>query len=120
MTGYQTLICWVAGTLCSLAVFVIPASAQGRGESLYSTHCGACHTAQMHWRVNGAVKDWKSLKDEVRKWQVVASLAWTEEDVLDVARYLNDSVYHFEQTNERLSSGTCAEQSDSVLRPCGP
>jgi hypothetical protein len=43
----------------------------------------------MQWRINGAVKDWTSLKDGVRKWQVVASLAWTE-DVLDVARYLND------------------------------
>jgi mono/diheme cytochrome c family protein len=104
MTGHQILVRWAAGNLCGIALLANPASAQGRGESLYSTHCAACHTAQMHWRINGAVKDWPSLKDEVRKWQVVASLAWTEDDVLDVARYLNDSIYHFEQTNERLSS----------------
>jgi mono/diheme cytochrome c family protein len=104
MTEQHTLIRWVAGILCGIAVFVQPASAQGRGESLYSTHCGACHTAQMHWRANGAVKDWASLKGEVRKWQAVASLAWTEDEVLDVARYLNDNIYHFEQTDDRLSS----------------
>lgn len=114
MTGCHCLNRWVAAIFCGTAVFLNPASAQGRGESLYSTHCSACHTAQMHWRVNGAVKDWAGLKVEVRKWQVVASLAWTEDDVLDVARYLNDSIYHFEQTQERLSSTrTCTGRLDA-------
>jgi hypothetical protein len=35
------------------------------------------------------------LRAEVRKWQGEARLAWGEEDILDVARYLNDSIYHF-------------------------
>jgi hypothetical protein len=88
-----------------------PARAQDRGELLYSTHCATCHTAQMHWRASRAVSDWPSLKAEVRKWQVVASLAWSEGDVLDVARYLNDSIYHFEQTDAPLSSGERAPRA---------
>jgi hypothetical protein len=75
----------------------------------------ACHTAQMHWRANRAVTDWPSLRAEVRKWQIAASLAWSEDDVLDVARYLNDSVYHFEL---RLSTSpsTRIAKSGAVLR----
>jgi mono/diheme cytochrome c family protein len=93
-----------------VAVVVTSASAQNRGELLYSTHCGACHTAQMHWRASRAVTDWTSLKAEVRKWQVVASLAWSEDDVLDVARYLNDSIYHFELMNSTSSSTRIYEE----------
>ena len=108
MNAHRSALRWVASTLFGVAVFVTPASAQSRGELLYSTHCGACHTAQMHWRASRAVTDWTSLRAEVRKWQVVASLAWSEDDVLDVARFLNDSIYHFEQVNVPLSSGELA------------
>src|SRR3989344_5184781 len=52
-------------------------------------------TLQLHWRAGRAVTDWPSLRAEVRKWQGEARLAWGEEDILDVARYLNDSIYHF-------------------------
>ena len=108
MNAHLSALRWVASALFGVAVFATPASAQSRGELLYSTHCGACHTAQMHWRASRAVTDWTSLRAEVRKWQVVASLAWSEDDVLDVARFLNDSIYHFEQVNVPLSSGELA------------
>jgi mono/diheme cytochrome c family protein len=110
MTAHLSALRWVAGTAFGVAVFASPASAQNRGELLYSTHCGACHTAQMHWRANRAVTDWASLKAEVRKWQIVASLGWSEDDVLDVARYLNDSIYHFEPMNSTSSSTRSYEE----------
>ncbi|TDP74700.1 c-type cytochrome [Roseateles toxinivorans] len=96
MTALQPLLRWVAGSSFGLAVVVTSASAQSRGEMLYSTHCIACHTAQVHWRSRKAATDWTSLRAEVRRWQLATSLVWSEDDVLDVARYLNDSVYHFE------------------------
>jgi hypothetical protein len=52
----------------------------------------------MHWRDKRAATDWASLKVQVRRWQSAASLAWSERDILEVSRYLNDSIYHFEQT----------------------
>lgn len=72
--------------------------AQGRGELLYNTHCVACHSTQMHWRDKRLVTDWDSLKTQVRRWQATAQLNWSEADIDDVARYLNDSIY-------RLSGG---------------
>jgi len=124
MTALGTILRRFVSALCGVVVVAAPVSAQDRGELLYATHCGACHTAQMHWRASRSVTDWPSLKVEVHKWQVVASLGWTEDEVLDVARYLNDSIYHFDQTNGRLSSTrVCEELSSHPVKkqtmPCG-
>jgi mono/diheme cytochrome c family protein len=83
--------CMLAGALaCTPA-----ASAQSRGELLYATHCIACHTTQVHWRDKKLATDWNSLKLQVRRWQAVAALDWSEDDVLEVTRHLNDSFYGF-------------------------
>jgi mono/diheme cytochrome c family protein len=69
--------------------------AQSRGELLYSTHCIACHTVAKHWRDNRVATDWKSLQTLVRRWQGAALLGWTEEDILEVTRHLNENFYRY-------------------------
>jgi len=66
-----------------------------RGELLYNTHCGACHTAQMHWRGSKLVSDWDTLKQQVRRWQATAALNWSEDDITSVALYLNRQHYGY-------------------------
>lgn len=66
-----------------------------RGELLYATHCISCHNAQIHWRDQKMAKSWVSLKSEVHRWQGNSGLGWSEEDVTDVARYLNALYYRF-------------------------
>lgn len=66
-----------------------------RGELLYSTHCIACHSAQVHWRDKKLSTDWSSLQTEVRRWQELSGLRWVEDDVAEVARYLNVLYYHY-------------------------
>jgi mono/diheme cytochrome c family protein len=66
-----------------------------RGEVLYLTQCINCHSAKEHWKHKNAVTDWKSLKIEVRHRQDMLSLDWSDEDIEDVARYLNDTHYKF-------------------------
>lgn len=70
-----------------------PAGPGSRGQMLYGNHCIACHTTQMHWRDKKLVTDWPSLQLQVRRWQGAAQLNWSEDDIDDVARYLNDSFY---------------------------
>lgn len=98
MSTCRSTLGWFASVTFGVLVASTAASAQDRGELLYSTHCGACHTTQMHWRARRSATDWTSLKAEVRRWQGAAALGWTDDDVLAVARYLNDSVYHYHQT----------------------
>ncbi|MDP3169970.1 MAG: cytochrome C [Polaromonas sp.] len=83
-----------------------------RGELLYSTHCIACHNAQLHWRDKKAAKNWDSLKAEVERWQKNSGLGWREEDVTEVARYLNTLYYHFAEP--RASGALTAEATEAV------
>lgn len=73
----------------------------GRGQLLYSTHCVECHTTQMHWREQRLARDWGSLKEQVRRFQGIARLGWTDDDIEAVARHLNDTIYHFPQSQAR-------------------
>ena len=80
-----------------------PARAPTRGELLYTTHCVACHTTQMHWRDQKLATDWPSLKAQVQRWQATARLQWGDDDVTEVARFLNDTIYRYPQTSNRVS-----------------
>lgn len=77
-----------------------PAQAQApsepsRGELLYSTHCLACHSTQLHWRDKQAAQNWTGLKAQVRHWQITTGLNWSENDITEVATYLNARFYQF-------------------------
>ncbi len=67
---------------------------QSRGALLYDTHCIACHNTEVHWRDKSVVKDWSSLIGEVRRWQASTTLRWSEDDILQVAQYLDALYYH--------------------------
>lgn len=87
-----------AGAICAAALLALAcnaASAQARGYMLYSQHCIECHTEQVHWRDARLARDWKSLNAQVRRWQAVAQLNWSEEDIQNVTRYLNTRYYDF-------------------------
>jgi len=66
-----------------------------RGELLYATHCIGCHNTQVHWRDKKLVSDRASLRSAVRHWQGFSGLGWTDDDVAEVARYLNALYYHY-------------------------
>ena len=94
-----------AGLICALTCAGV-AHAQAvatptRGELLYSTHCIECHSTQMHWRAQRQARDWDSLKAQVRRWQAAANLRWTEADIAEVARHLNETIYQFPKLEER-------------------
>ena len=64
-----------------------------RGRLLYETQCGACHTAQAHWRDKRLVHSWSDLVREVARWEQAAGQHWSEQDVGDTAAYLNGVYY---------------------------
>jgi len=66
-----------------------------RGELLYSTRSIACHSAEVHWRDKQLATDWSSLQAEVRRWQGFSGLGWGDDDVAEMARYLNALHYHY-------------------------
>ena len=72
-----------------------PNKSVSRGELLYATHCIGCHSDKLHWRDERLAQDWNSLSLQIDRWQRNAGLKWSEDDIAEVARYLNSSHYHF-------------------------
>lgn len=112
MTRTWLVVPWMV--LASLAGPVVAQTKKEavRGELLYSTHCIGCHNAQLHWRDKKAAKDWGSLKAEVERWQKTSGLGWREEDVTDVARYLNARYYRFPEP--RANGALTAEATEAA------
>lgn len=77
---------------------VKPEPVPTRGELLYTTHCITCHTSQMHWRNDKQSTDWESIKVQVRRWQGIAGLAWSDADITEVSRHLNNTIYQHPET----------------------
>ena len=86
--------------LLALSAHLVEAGAQPvrdatRAELLYSTHCLACHNTQIHWREKKLAMDWASLRAEVRRWQELSKLEWSDYDIEVVTGYLNDLHYRY-------------------------
>lgn len=97
------LLAWgIAGSSAGLAQ---DAPAPSRGALLYKTHCIACHTTQMHWRSDRLASDWTSLNTQVRRWQRNAGLQWGDADIVEVARYLNETIYKFPEPHPHSGAG---------------
>jgi mono/diheme cytochrome c family protein len=93
----------LAVTVLATSLLSQGAAAQDRGQLLYETHCITCHTAQVHWRERRLASNWEGLRAQVKRWQSAASLNWTEQDIDDVARHLNQRYYRFREPASRLA-----------------
>jgi hypothetical protein len=91
MNPFRVLIALVVVATASAAA----AQAPSRGALLYDTHCVACHTTQVHWRERKLVSDWASLAAETQRWQRNLGLRWSDEEVEEVVRFLNTTIYRF-------------------------
>lgn len=90
-----TTMLLLAGAATALAQS--PAPDTSRGRLLYENHCIECHSTQMHWRDKRLATNWESLRAWVRQWQQQALLGWTDDDITDVTRHLNRSIYRFRE-----------------------
>lgn len=91
----RSILVLLFGLFSNLAAGAEPERAASRGELLYSTHCIACHTTEVHWRTKKLATDWGSLQAQVSRWQNVSSLGWGAADIAEVAQYLNKRYYHY-------------------------
>jgi mono/diheme cytochrome c family protein len=65
-----------------------------RGEALYKNHCKECHEGLAHSRLGSKINSVDELRNWVASWSVHSRLDWSEDDVEDVADYLNTRFYN--------------------------
>jgi len=67
----------------------------GRGKALYESRCDKCHDLSVHSRDPRSARTFDHIRAFVARWDRELGAAWTDEEINEVARYLNDKYYHF-------------------------
>ena len=98
--------------LVCAAALSFATGAQTRGELLYSTHCIACHTTQVHWREQKLATDWRSLQAQVARWQAVGALGWSDQDISPLA-----SVNFYKSTTSALGESSVSKSMRLFMVP---
>ena len=96
-----------------------PNAGESRGELLYSTHCIACHTTQIHWRDKRLATAWVSLTEQVRRWSSNTGLGWSEGDIVAVAKHLNTLYYHFPAAGGQMGTAAPERVASALPLPSG-
>jgi cytochrome c peroxidase len=71
------------------------AAEQEKGSALYQQHCVSCHGSEIYTREDRKVNSLPGLQRQVQRCETALGLRWFDEDIGDVAAYLNESFYHF-------------------------
>ncbi len=85
-----------------------------RGRALYDAACDSCHTQNIHWRDKRLVSSWDTLVKEVKRWQSNTGRGWKQDEIHDVAAYLNDRFYRLP------CPGNACVEKQAVLSPEPP
>lgn len=77
--------------------FVLPATAADieNGDDLHFENCTGCHQEEIYTQDNRNVRSMQRLVLQVRFCKDTLELSWFDEDVDDVAEFLNQTYYHF-------------------------
>ena len=65
------------------------------GQVLHDAHCTRCHQPDIYTREKRMVNSFSELQEQVRQCELMAELAWFDDEVEDVTAYLNESYYRF-------------------------
>ena len=71
-----------------------------RGKLLYENHCMSCHESVLHIRENRRARALGEVYWQTTRWAVTERLEWRYEEVRDVAQYLNNEFYKFDERLE--------------------
>ncbi len=72
-----------------------PAADVSHGKTLQQKNCMTCHDDGIYARDNRKVSTLEGLHKQVKRCELSLGLQWFDDDVNDVAGYLNESFYKF-------------------------
>ncbi|NCC30274.1 MAG: cytochrome c [Gammaproteobacteria bacterium] len=88
-----------AGTAVLLGIGSVAVQAQPseKAEELYEENCLSCHGSEIYTRDGRMVTSLDGLERQVQRCETALGLRWFDEDIKDVASYLNHHFYSFER-----------------------
>jgi len=83
-------------TLCLLAAAsTLPAADLEKGKALVAENCTKCHDERVYTRADRRVTTRSGLDQQVQRCELSLGLKWFDDDIENVASYLNQTYYHF-------------------------
>ena len=90
----QLLLCVCLLSAAGAVFAVAPQEpSKSRGQLLYENHCIRCHAGSVHARNPRRVYNLSDLHQTVANWAKLQNLGWGEDEIRDVADYLNREYY---------------------------
>ena len=65
------------------------------GKQLVDSHCYKCHGTEVYTRADRRVTSLPQLHSQVRRCELSLGLTWFDQDIENVADYLNKEYYRF-------------------------
>ena len=65
------------------------------GQALHEQHCLSCHDSGVYTRADRRVTSPEGLRKQVQRCELSLGLSWYDEDVDNVAHYLDQTYYKF-------------------------
>ena len=66
-----------------------------RGKELHQQHCRRCHQQEVYTRAERIVENFPALRERVSQCELSNNLLWFDEEIDDVAGFLNREYYEF-------------------------
>jgi cytochrome c553 len=83
-------------TVCLLsAASSLSAANLDNGKTLVAGNCTKCHDERVYTRPDRRVTTLGGLSQQVSRCEQSLGLKWFDDDITDVATYLNQTYYHF-------------------------
>ncbi|NEX20872.1 cytochrome c [Thiorhodococcus mannitoliphagus] len=64
-------------------------------EAIYQEHCTKCHGSEVYTRDDRKVTSYDGLVRQVQRCELSLQLTWFDDEIKNVADYLNTRFYHF-------------------------
>jgi mono/diheme cytochrome c family protein len=84
-----------AGLLSLFVAATGQASDPAKGETLVNENCVRCHGSEVYTRSDRRVTTLSGLNKQVQRCEQMLGLTWFDDDIDNVAGYLNQQYYHF-------------------------
>jgi cytochrome c553 len=82
--------------VCLLAATsTLQAADLDNGKTLVDGNCTKCHDERVYTRPDRRVTTLEGLNKQVTRCEQSLGLKWFDDDIADVAAYLNQTYYHF-------------------------
>ena len=93
---FRTLTCLLPLGLTVLTSSLAFAADIENGKALHIENCTRCHQPDVYTREKRMVNSFDELHEQVRQCEIMAEMAWFDEEIEDVVGFLNEAYYKFD------------------------